>query len=112
MPKSVPDTKNYITFILNESGTEHRIKTYRGEYRNLRDLITDKLFLEGFGECGGMGRGATCMVKINGLKGEALMMKRNESATLSKAGEGNSKVRLACQIAIDDDLSNVTILTL
>lgn len=85
------------------------MQTYFGEYRNLRDLISDRLFLEGFGECGGMGRCATCMVEIDGLNNEAATMKRNESATLSKAGTNNLKVRLACQIAVDDDLANVIV---
>jgi len=105
----VLDSKNYITFTLVHEGTEHPLKTYWGEYRNLRDLIADKLFLEGFGDCGGMGRCATCMVEVDGLTGDATTMKRNEAETLSKAKAANSCVRLSCQIAIDDDLSNVTV---
>lgn len=103
------DSKNYITFILISSGTEHRLQTFWGEYRNLKDLIADKLFLEGFGECGGMGRCATCLVEIDGLEGEASTMKRNEATTLSKTNNVNLKTRLACQVAVDDSLSNVTI---
>lgn len=103
------DPKHYISFTLAHEGEEIRLQTYWGEYRNLRDLITDKLFIEGFGECGGMGRCATCMVEIDGLNNEAAAMKRNESATLSKAGRNNLKVRLACQIAVDDDLANVIV---
>jgi len=105
----VSESKNYLTFTLVHEETEHRIKTYWGEYRNLRDLITDKLFLEGFGDCGGMGRCATCMVEIDGLTGDASTMKRNETETLLKAKAVNSNVRLACQIAIDDDLANVIV---
>jgi 2Fe-2S ferredoxin len=101
--------KNYICFTLICDGEEHILNTYPGEYRNLRDLIADKLFLEGYGECGGMGRCATCMVEIDGLKGDAAMMKRNESATLLKAGTISSTTRLACQIAIDDNLSNMIV---
>ncbi|HCN82750.1 MAG TPA: ferredoxin [Sphingobacteriaceae bacterium] len=101
--------KNYIWFTLTCEGEEHILNTYPGEYRNLRDLIADKLFLDGYGECGGMGRCATCMVEIDGLKGGAATMKRNESATLLKVGLINSTFRLACQIAIDDDLSNMNV---
>ena len=101
--------KNPITFILIYEGTEHRLQSYRSEYRNLRDLIVDKLFIDGFGECGGIGRCATCLVEINDRPADG---ERNEQVTLTKAGVINSNVRLACQIPIDDELSNgiVTIL--
>jgi 2Fe-2S ferredoxin len=101
--------KNYIIFTVIHSGEEHRLQTYPGEYRDLRLLIADKFFLEDFGECGGMGRCATCMVEIDGLQGEAADKKRNESATLLKAGTKDSTVRLSCQIPVDDDLANTVI---
>lgn len=98
--------RTYITLVLLFEGTEHRLQTYRYEYRNLRDLIADKLFIDGFGECGGVGRCATCLVNIIDRPEGS---ERNERTTLNKAGIVNPKVRLACQIPLDDDLSNVRI---
>ncbi|MES3017922.1 MAG: 2Fe-2S iron-sulfur cluster-binding protein [Bacteroidota bacterium] len=99
-------TRNYITFILIFEGAEYRQQTYQSEYRNLRDLISDKLFIDGFGECGGVGRCATCLVEIDDRPADG---DRNEQSTLAKAGIVNSKVRLSCQIMVDDDLANARV---
>lgn len=80
------------------------IKTYRAEYRNLMHLLNNSIYLENFGECGGMGRCATCLVKISGLKGNVNFLERNEKATIQKAGLSGLNVRLACQILITQDL--------
>lgn len=105
----MPSPKNHIVFTILHSGGEYNMQTFRGEYRDLKSLIQDRLYLDGFGECGGMGRCATCMVEICGLKGEAALMKRNEHITLGRLGPGDPDVRLACQIPIDDSLANVVI---
>lgn len=102
-------TRNSITCIVIYDGTEHRLQTYHAEYRNLRDLVADRLFIEGFGDCGGLGRCATCLVEIDERPVDG---DRNEEATLRKAGIHDPKVRLACQIAIDDDLANARIIIL
>lgn len=101
--------KNYIEFTITLSGEEHRLKTYWREYRDLRDLIVDKLLLDDFGQCGGMGRCATCMVSIEGSANDVSLMRRNEETTLTKIGLSGGNIRLACQIPIDDDISNVHI---
>lgn len=87
----------------------HEIKTYRAEYRNLMQLLNNSIYLENFGECGGMGRCATCLVKISGLKGNVNFLERNEKATIQKAGLSGLNVRLACQILITEDLHEATI---
>lgn len=102
-------SKNPIAFTILHSDQEYHVLTYRGEYRDLRALIADKLFLEDFGQCGGMGRCATCMIEVNGLSNEATVMKRNELSTLTKAGSMHEHVRLSCQIEIDDDLANAIV---
>lgn len=85
------------------------MQTYHGEYRDLKCLIQDRLYAEGFGQCGGMGRCATCMVEINGLKGEAALLRRNEAVTLERMSPEIADIRLACQILVDDNLSNTVI---
>ena len=102
-------SQNYLVFTLVSAGQEHRLQSHVGEYRNLRDLISDKLFLDNFGECGGMVRCATCLVEVHGIDAA---MNRNEPATLSKAGIIQSNVRLACQIPVDDDLANTIVILL
>lgn len=97
-------TKICFTVLYGEE--EYIIQTFQGEYRDLKCLITDRLFTENFGECGGMGRCGTCLVEIEGLKGEAAELKRNESTTLQRVNNKQQTIRLACQIPIDDSLSN------
>lgn len=105
----MPNSRNQIPLTILHSGQEHRLQTYWGEYRDLRALIADRFFLEDFGQCGGMGRCATCMIAVNGLSNEAALLKRNESTTLKKAGLTHANIRLSCQIPINDDLANVVV---
>lgn len=69
------------------------------------ELLRNTIFLEGFGECNGMGRCATCVIKITGLKGDSLIKDRNEPITLEKMGNPEEDIRLACQILITGDLN-------
>lgn len=85
------------------------METYTGEYRNLMALLKDKIYFDYFGECGGMGRCATCIVRITGSKGNSNKKERNEPATLSKCGYKASNIRLSCQILISSDLDGATI---
>ena len=98
-----------IGFTILYSGDEYRLDTYYGEYRDLKSLIVDRLFPEDFGQCGGMGRCATCMVEIKGLGADSAFLKRNEETTLERMGAGGPDIRLACQIELDDDLANTVI---
>lgn len=98
-----------IAFTIYYLGEEHCISTYEGEYRNLMHLITDKIFVENFGECKGMCRCGTCLVEVCGLQGDSAVMERNEAAIIRKLGPGNDNTRLACQLLIDEDLQQATI---
>ncbi len=72
-------------------------------------LLNNSIYLESFGECGGQGRCATCLVKIKGLKGNANIMERNEKSTIIKTGLGELHTRLACQLLINTDLDNAVV---
>ncbi len=88
---------------------EYMLETYTNEYRNLMMLLYDKIYIEDFGECKGMGRCGTCVVEIlestNNMSGTV----RNEEATLKKTGVANTNIRLSCQIMVNEDLKNATI---
>lgn len=101
--------KKYISFTIINSGKEQLMSTYEYEYRNLMALLKDKLCLEDFGECGGMGRCATCMVEVSGLKGRANTMKRNEETSIRKTGLPYLNIRLSCQILINEDLEGAVV---
>ena len=96
------------TTIIN-AGEEYAVKTYLHEYRNLMTLLNNNIYLENFGQCGGQGRCATCMVKAVGLKGNANSMERNEAATIGKAGLADEAIRLSCQLLINEDLNGAVI---
>jgi len=101
--------KKKIQFTVSENNSKQVIQTYNGEYRNLMFLLREKLYLEGFGECGGVGRCATCVIKITNLTGNSTIKERNEPTTLSKMGYVDDNIRLSCQLFITDDLNNVEI---
>lgn len=81
----MPYPQKDIQFVVYHLKEEFRLKTCRGEYADLRALIINKIDLPGFGQCGGMGRCATCMVRVN------------------------SNLYLSCQVAVSDVLANALV---
>ena len=102
--------QDQILITIISEGEEHLIETYPNEYRSLMALIKDKLYPDGFGECGGLGRCATCIIRSQqqGIAG----MDRNESTTLSKLDIDDPFVRLSCQLLIDANLHHTIIVVL
>jgi ferredoxin, 2Fe-2S len=100
-------SKIHLTYIENNS--KHPITTHVGEYNNLMFMLRDKFYLDAFGECGGMGRCATCIIKINGLTGKSTTKEGNEPVTLSKIGFVDESIRLSCQLMVTKDLNNTEI---
>jgi ferredoxin, 2Fe-2S len=98
-----------IVFTVIFNNKKYKIQTYQGEYRNLMQLISDKIFIEDFGDCKGMGRCGTCMVIITNWKSKEPLKERNEAATLNKTGNDNESVRLSCQILITENLSDAIV---
>lgn len=96
---------NEIEFTITENGCKNIIQTSHGGYLNLMYLLKDKLLLDGFGECGGVGRCATCIVKVSGIQGSSNVKERNEPTTLSKIGYSDDDIRLSCQLLITKDLN-------
>ncbi|MEP6738160.1 MAG: hypothetical protein ABJA70_21725, partial [Chryseolinea sp.] len=82
---------NPITFIISYQGQELPIRTYQNQYFSLMSLIVDKLQIQGFGMCSGMGSCGTC----------ALSIYHNKSTF--------ERVTLSCQVSVDDELANVRI---
>ena len=72
-------------------------------------LLKDKLDLDEFGECGGIGRCATCIIKVSGITGVSAIKDRNEPVTLSKNGYEDDSIRLSCQIFISKDLNGAIV---
>lgn len=93
--------KKEITVYIRKDGIETALYAYPNEYRNLMELLNDKLYLEGFGECRGIGRCGTCAVKI--ISENVILEKpeRNEQTTLTRTYGYQKEVRLACQILIE-----------
>jgi 2Fe-2S ferredoxin len=93
-----------ILFTVRENDTVQSIETYVGQYPNLMFLLRDKLYLDSFGECQGMGRCATCIIKTKGIKGNSVLKERNEPSTLIKMGYTDPNIRLSCQLMVTSDL--------
>jgi len=90
-------------------GEKYCLETYAGEYRNLMELLRNTLCLENFGECGGMGRCCTCLVKIISSSVLLATLERNEASTLDKHAMLHAGNRLSCQIELDEQLNNTVI---
>ena len=97
-----------IRFTILDGDEERVVETYTSEYRNLMALITDKIYVEDFGDCKGMGRCGTCVIEIIKTENEFLSFERNEEATIKKTGITDPNYRLACQILVDEQLKNMT----
>jgi ferredoxin, 2Fe-2S len=100
--------KNNITFTLIYFDEEITIQTSDGEFRNLMTLINEKIYVEDFGECKGIGRCGTCLVETEGFSG-SVEMDRNEKSTLEKCAVKKTNLRLSCQIMINGFLQNSVI---
>ena len=96
--------RNDISFDLVYCENRITVTTYQGEYRNLMELIKDKLVLEDFGECKGIGRCGTCMVTIKDWKFSEPVKERNEERTLANWSTDTKEVRLSCQIMVNRNL--------
>lgn len=105
----MPPKIHTIEFIAFSGGDQYCLKTYEREYRNLMTLLKDKIYIEDFGQCGGMGRCGTCCVTISGLPGNANTSNTNERNTLSKMGVVNPTIRLSCLVEVNEDLKNATV---
>lgn len=98
-----------IHFTAYYKGEKYGLQTYPYEYRNLMMLLFDKIYIQDFGECKGMGRCGTCAVKISGLTETINSFDRNEERTLSKMGVHAGNARLSCQILVDEELEDITV---
>jgi len=101
--------KKDIFFTLISFDEKIKVATYEGEFRNLMMLINEKIYVEDFGECKGIGRCATCLVEVEGVGDAASFMDRNEKSTLEKAAVKKPNLRLSCQIMINSALQNASI---
>lgn len=102
------DNPGTISIKIIVDDKEHIVDTYLYEYRSLMALISDNLYIDGFGQCGGMGRCATCQVNLlnaNKLPG----LERNERSTLAKYGISHIESRLSCQLLVDETLHNCVV---
>ena len=100
------EIKKDITIKVLYGDQEFELKAYHNEYRNLMMLIYDKIYIDDFGECTGMGRCGTCLVEFLSGSHELSQLDRNENTTIEKVGLTNANMRLSCQILVDKGLHN------
>lgn len=98
-----------ISLTIHQAGAVYIVSTYANEYRNLMVLLVNKIYTEHFGECGGQGRCATCLVRVTGELHKKNPLGRNEEVTLSRMGVNKTNIRLACQFLITEDLNGSVI---
>ncbi|MEO5593307.1 MAG: 2Fe-2S iron-sulfur cluster-binding protein [Chitinophagaceae bacterium] len=104
------DSKSYtIEFTGYYQGQAYPLRTFENEYRNLMVLLTDKIFPEDFGQCGGMGRCGTCLVNILEQENNPADLYKNPQSKLRKMGMKKRETRLSCQIQINEILNKAEI---
>lgn len=103
------DRQKDITFTIRHSDEEIKVETYEGEFRNLMVLINEKMYVEDFGECKGIGRCGTCLIIADGINQGSSVMERNEKSTLQKCAVQHKNLRLSCQVMINSGLQNANI---
>ena len=101
--------REIIAFTIISCGEAYDVRTFENEYRNLMVLVNDKIYTEDFGQCGGQGRCATCMVEVTTPNESLLTLERNEQSTIAKKGEVGKNARLSCQIFINNALDGAII---
>ena len=100
--------REHFTVYVTIAGKEHAFQTYPGEYRNLMSLIYDKVYIENFGDCKGIGRCGTCHVHVLNRPG-LLQRQGNENTTLNKMTAVAENSRLACHILVDTALDGLKV---
>lgn len=103
------ERKPDIFFSILYNDNEIKVATYEGEFRNLMVLINEKIYVEDFGECKGIGRCGTCLIVADGLNHASSVMERNEKSTLQKCSAQYENLRLSCQVMINNGLQNAVI---
>ncbi|MEO8822656.1 MAG: ferredoxin [Ginsengibacter sp.] len=103
------DRKRDINFTILHNNEEIKVATYEGEFRNLMVLINEKIYVEDFGECKGIGRCGTCLIIAEGLDNSESVMERNEKSTLQKCAAIYENLRLSCQIMINESLQDAVL---
>src|SRR5690554_5397952 len=83
----------------------YNFQSHPYEYRSLMALLYDKIYIDDdFGECKGMGRCGTCVIRILNSKKVVTFFDRNETATLSKMGINEEHIHLSCQIELNEHI--------
>ena len=96
----------YTFTYVDEFGSIQHVNYSPNEYDNLMILLFDQLGEE-WGDCKGRAWCGTCHIEI--IEGEVVEeMDGEEERTLSNLPNITATSRLACQIAADENLSNIT----
>ena len=101
--------KTSLAVTVWKADAEFVLNTYPNEYRNLMELLKDQLYCDDFGDCRGVGRCGTCAVAILSETVPLDDPGRNEETTLSRCGFQPPKIRLSCQILIDQSLDGLQV---
>ena len=98
-----------ITITVIDQDESYELTAAAGQYRSLMMFLYDQVYLDGFGECLGMGRCGTCAIEIMSTNAPIKQFNRNEQATLAKEGITAPNIHLSCQIEVDERLNGAVI---
>jgi|SRR5690606_1649718 len=95
-------------YVTDSFGEDHILQYRKHEFRNLMELLVDRLY-DDIGECRGRALCGTCHIRVR-ANGEKLgKQELVEKRTLGDQYEIFENSRLACQIPLDENLDGIKI---
>ncbi|WP_299439161.1 2Fe-2S iron-sulfur cluster-binding protein [uncultured Aquimarina sp.] len=95
----------YTLYVIDTIGDHHILKFKIFEYKNLMELLINRLY-DDIGACKGRGLCGTCHIRINSSIVPFKFPEGIEKRTLFNQLEYYSNSRLACQVLLDKQLDN------
>lgn len=99
--------KEWVVNIVDSYGESHQLNFYRNSHSSLMELITHQL-MEDIGDCMGRIWCGTCAVKLISGFHQGLLIKEEIELRDNLNLDNLDKVRLSCQIKLDEDLNNTS----
>lgn len=98
----------YKIFVTDSFGEDHVLEFKKHEFRNLMELLVDRLY-DDIGECRGRSLCGTCHIRVWTNEEKLEKQELVEKKTLGDQYEIFENSRLACQILLDESLDGTNI---
>ncbi len=98
----------YTIYVIDTIGEAHVLEFKKFEYRNLMELLVNRLHDE-IGDCKGRGLCGTCHIRVHSSNTSMQFFEGLEENILKKQLDYYPNSRLACQILLDEHIDTMQI---